>query len=60
MTDPAKIETRISIAVKGLDQLKVYTRLDKNATEWVVDLETAPLGNGQQTLPRKPDTKALT
>lgn len=36
------------MALKGLEQLKVYTNLKPNDAEWVVNLDQAPLGHGNQ------------
>jgi hypothetical protein len=48
VTEAAKVQTRISIAVKGLEQLRTYTNLKQDDTEWVVDLDASPLGQGKE------------
>jgi hypothetical protein len=42
-SDPTKVEEQISLAVKGLEQLKMYTTLTSSSSTWTVDLEKDPM-----------------
>eukprot|EP00953_Heterococcus_sp_UTEX-ZZ885_P028697 15295-Heterococcus_DN1.PRE.3 len=48
VTEAAQVQTRIGIAVKGLEQLRTYTNLKHDDSEWVVDLDANPLGQGKE------------
>jgi hypothetical protein len=39
-------ESALSVAIKGLQQLNMYSNLPKNAREWSVDLESQPMPKG--------------
>jgi hypothetical protein len=42
-TDKLKIQEGLMKAIKGLDQLKMYTMLPKGSPEWSVQLEENPI-----------------
>lgn len=38
LTDEAKIKEKMEVAVRGLEELEIYTKLDKKSKEWTVHL----------------------
>jgi hypothetical protein len=46
LTDPAKLRHAVEVAVRGVDTMCKYTRLDLKQTVWNVELEQDPLGQG--------------
>ena len=58
MTDPVKIEEKIQIARKGIEQLSMYVNLDPSAQSWSVDMEKDPFGQQQQR-PAQIDVKVV-
>ena len=43
LTDKVKIEECLNVAIKGVEQLSVYTSLDDRKVHWKVDLEKQPM-----------------
>mmetsp|Transcript_8292 Transcript_8292/g.25970 ORF Transcript_8292/g.25970 Transcript_8292/m.25970 type:complete len:100 (+) Transcript_8292:31-330(+) len=43
LTDEAKIEKEIEKAVRGVQQMAMYTSLDPNASEWTVQMDENPM-----------------
>ncbi|KAG9401429.1 hypothetical protein AC1031_009291 [Aphanomyces cochlioides] len=44
LTDPVRIQQKVNIALKGIQQLNQYVSLDPNADQWSVDMEKDPFG----------------
>ena len=44
-TDEVKLKQQLSIAVKGIEQLKMYTTLPQAQSSWTVNLEKEPMPN---------------
>lgn len=38
LTDEAQIKEKMQVAVRGLEELELYTKLDKKAEEWTLHL----------------------
>ncbi|KDO21642.1 hypothetical protein SPRG_12883 [Saprolegnia parasitica CBS 223.65] len=57
LTDAAKIQEKIAIAVKGIEQLGQYVHLDPTAHSWTVEMEKDPFGQNQ---PRPADVRVVT
>ena len=38
LSDPKEIKQKMEVAVRGLQELEVYTQLDKKAKEWTIHL----------------------
>lgn len=43
LTDQAKIDKEIEKAVRGVQQMMMYTSLDPSASEWCVQMEQNPM-----------------
>ncbi|OQR88963.1 hypothetical protein THRCLA_22772 [Thraustotheca clavata] len=57
LTDPAKIQEKIGVAIKGIEQLGQYVNLDPRAHSWTVEMEKDPFGQNQ---PRPESVKVVT
>jgi hypothetical protein len=54
LTDPDKIAKCVAVAVKGVEQLSMYTDLNKSSSHWVVNLDQNPMPK-PETFERKAD-----
>jgi hypothetical protein len=43
LTDEKKIRKELEVAIQGLRQLSMYTRLDPNSSRWEVTMEQEPM-----------------
>jgi hypothetical protein len=49
LTDQAKIDKCVSIAVKGVGQLAMYSDLKPSSSHWVVNLDQNPMPKSEKT-----------
>ena len=54
-----ELQTKLSIAIKGLSQLEQYSSLPKKATSWSVNLEQNPMPQSSEREARAREEKEL-
>ena len=47
-TDHSKLSQQLDIAIKGLQQLEMYSNLPKTSSDWSVNLEQTPMPNNKE------------